>query len=77
MLSNAKSVILAHNHPSGNPVPSQQDVNLTKRLKDAGDLVGIPVLDHIVVTADGCTSLAEEGHLTGYSAPPALAKREK
>lgn len=54
LLNNASSIILAHNHPSGNPEPSQQDVDLTNRLAQVGDLVGITVLDHIVLGDAGC-----------------------
>lgn len=46
----AASIIVAHNHPSGNPEPSQADIELTNRLKEAGKLIGINVLDHILVT---------------------------
>ena len=45
----AASVIVAHNHPSGDPTPSREDVALTERLVAAGELVGIPVLDHVVI----------------------------
>ena len=55
LLSNAAAVIVAHNHPSGDPEPSQQDVLLTHRLVQCGALLGIPVLDHLVVGA-GCWS---------------------
>jgi DNA repair protein RadC len=55
----AAAVIFCHNHPSGDPTPSRQDVELTSRLRDVGDLCGIPVLDHVVVGWDGYTSLAE------------------
>lgn len=58
----AASVILAHNHPSGDPTPSQEDIATTSRLKQAGDIVGIRVLDHIVV-GEYCVSLAERGSL--------------
>lgn len=56
ILTNAAAVIFLHNHPSGDPEPSRQDVELTERLKQAGDLLGIAVLDHIVVGADGSYS---------------------
>ncbi len=46
----AVSVVLAHNHPSGNPEPSEDDIKLTQRLVEAGRLLGIEVLDHIIVT---------------------------
>jgi DNA repair protein RadC len=55
----AAAVIFCHNHPSGDPTPSRQDVELTTRLREVGDLVGIPVVDHVVVGWDGYASLAE------------------
>ena len=58
----AAAIILAHNHPSGDPTPSQEDIATTSRLKQAGDIVGIRVLDHIVV-GEYCVSLAERGSL--------------
>ena len=45
----AKSIIVAHNHPSGDPIPSEEDVTLTKKLIDAGKLMNIPVLDHLII----------------------------
>ena len=56
----AAAAIFCHNHPSGDPTPSRQDLELTSRLRDVGDLCGIAVLDHVVVGADGFTSLAQE-----------------
>ncbi len=53
----AASVIFAHNHPSGDPEPSKEDIELTKRLARAGEIVGIDVLDHIVVCDEGFISL--------------------
>jgi DNA repair protein RadC len=53
----AASVIFAHNHPSGDPEPSKEDVELTKRLSRAGEIVGIDVLDHIIVCDEGFVSL--------------------
>ena len=53
----ASSVIFVHNHPSGDLEPSSEDVNLTKRLVEAGELLGIPVLDHIIVSDRGYTSM--------------------
>lgn len=58
---NAAAVIFAHNHPSGGPEPSQSDIMLTGVLKNALGLVDVRVLDHIVVTAGGTTSMAERG----------------
>jgi DNA repair protein RadC len=57
------AVIFCHNHPSGDPTPSRQDIELTARLREVGELCGISVLDHVVVAADGFTSLAERGWL--------------
>lgn len=45
----AHSVIIAHNHPSGDPLPSEEDIRITAILKDAGSLLGIPVLDHVII----------------------------
>jgi len=53
------AVIFCHNHPSGDPAPSRADVDLTTRLREVGDLCGIPVLDHIVVGWEGYVSLCE------------------
>jgi DNA repair protein RadC len=55
----AAAVIFCHNHPSGDPTPSRQDIELTSRLREVGDLCGIPVLDHVVVAWEGFASLAE------------------
>lgn len=55
----ACSILLVHNHPSGNPEPSPEDVAVTERLVDAGRLLGINVLDHIIVGESGCASLRE------------------
>jgi DNA repair protein RadC len=55
----AAAVIFCHNHPSGDPTPSRQDVELTTRLREVGDLCGIPVVDHVVVGWEGFVSLAE------------------
>jgi len=59
----ASSIILAHNHPSDDPEPSDDDVSLTRRLADAGRLMGIEVLDHIIITSKGYTSFKERGLL--------------
>jgi len=53
----AASVIFAHNHPSGDPEPSEEDIELTKRLARAGEIVGIDVLDHIIICDEGFVSL--------------------
>jgi len=59
----ASSIILVHNHPSGNRNPSQSDLNLTKNLKKAGEVLEIPVVDHIIYTDDGYTSFSDDGLL--------------
>lgn len=55
----AAGAVVAHNHPSGDPTPSLEDVELTRRLREAGHLLGIPIVDHIVVADRGHISLAE------------------
>jgi DNA repair protein RadC len=55
----AAAVIFVHNHPSGNPEPSEEDLNITKQLVDAGKIIGISVHDHIIVAADRFTSFSE------------------
>lgn len=57
------SIILAHNHPSGTLEPSLSDINITKRLQEAGKILGIDVLDHVIFTNDGFYSFKEEGVL--------------
>lgn len=59
----AASIILAHNHPSGDPSPSEDDQEITRRLRDVGELVGIPVLDHIVIGNGDFVSFREQGFL--------------
>jgi DNA repair protein RadC len=59
ILMNASAVILTHNHPSGDATPSQEDRALTRRLKDAGELLGIAVLDHLVLGEDRYYSFAD------------------
>lgn len=60
---NASAVILAHNHPSGDAEPSQEDIAVTKRITEAGEIMEIPVLDHIII-GDGCyVSLTERGEI--------------
>ena len=59
--SSACSIILSHNHPSGNLLPSEADKDLTKKIKEAGLLLDIPVLDHLILCSEGFTSFADEG----------------
>jgi len=51
--TNASAIVLVHNHPSGDPMPSPEDLALTKRLVEAGNMIGIPIVDHIIITPDG------------------------
>jgi len=55
----AAKVLVTHNHPSGDPDPSSADVLLTQRLRDAGEILGIPILDHVIVAHGAWYSLAE------------------
>jgi len=57
ILANARGIILVHNHPSNDPEPSRDDIELTRRLKSAGESIGIPLLDHVIVCESGWTSL--------------------
>jgi DNA repair protein RadC len=58
----AAAVLFCHNHPSGDPAPSRQDLDLTHRLRQVGELCGIDVIDHVIVAAEGFVSLAERGY---------------
>ncbi|KAA9005911.1 DNA repair protein RadC [Paenibacillus spiritus] len=62
ILANAASIIGCHNHPSGDPTPSPEDVELTERIRDTGSLMGIDLLDHIVLGEGNFISLKERGH---------------
>ncbi len=59
----AASVLFVHNHPSGDPSPSPEDIAITKRLHEAGTILGVRVLDHIIIGRDSYISLADKGHL--------------
>ena len=59
VLENAASVICVHNHPSGNPEPSQEDIRITRQLVAAGKMMGIPIHDHLIVAGNRYTSMAE------------------
>lgn len=63
LLANAVSIILVHNHPSGDPKPSMEDINITKRLMDAGNILGVQLLDHIIIGRPTYVSLKEKGYL--------------
>ena len=62
LLANAISIIVMHNHPSGDCTPSREDIDVTKRLVEAGKIVGVEVLDHIIV-GDRYSSLKEKGYV--------------
>ncbi|GAB3659813.1 JAB domain-containing protein [Echinicola sediminis] len=63
MKASASAMILAHNHPSGTMKPSEQDKRLTERMVKAGKLLELPVLDHLIITAEGYYSFADNGGL--------------
>lgn len=62
LLANAVSIIVMHNHPSGDPTPSREDIEVTKRMIEAGRIVGVEVLDHIIIGDTYC-SLKERGNI--------------
>jgi len=61
--NSAASLILVHNHPSGNPDPSDDDIALTRRLGQVGDLVGIAIVDHLIVAGTTFVSFKQQGYL--------------
>ena len=61
ILANCAALIVAHNHPSGDPSPSPEDIALTRKLVDAGELLDIPVLDHVILGYGRYTSFKERG----------------
>jgi DNA repair protein RadC len=61
LLTNATAVIVGHNHPSGDPTPSLEDIRLTHRIQNAGDLIGIELFDHIVTAGSRYISFKERG----------------
>lgn len=63
VLHNAAAIICFHNHPSGDPKPSKEDIELTNILVEAGDILGIKVLDHIIIGDDEYVSLKERGEM--------------
>ena len=65
ILANAAAIICSHNHPSGDPTPSPEDKTMTTRLVEAGKLLGIQVLDHIVIGDNTSYSFADDGTLGG------------
>lgn len=63
ILSNSASIILVHNHPSGDPSPSQEDIDISHRIKSAGELLGIELLDHLIIGCQRHCSLKQSGQL--------------
>lgn len=61
LLSSAAAIILLHNHPSGDPSPSSEDISITRRLREAGEIMGIKILDHIVIGDGEYVSFVERG----------------
>jgi DNA repair protein RadC len=64
VVASAHSIILAHNHPSGNPTPSPEDIKSTRRLVRAGEILDIPVVEHVVIGNPGFASLYKLGHIS-------------
>ena len=62
ILGNAASIILLHNHPSGDPIPSQEDIEITRRLREVGEIIGIKVLDHVIVGDGQYISFVDNGY---------------
>ncbi|MCK4267598.1 MAG: hypothetical protein KAX16_02100, partial [Actinomycetia bacterium] len=60
--ANGASIIVAHNHPSGDVEPSREDIELTRRLTEAGQILGIELIDHIIIGDGSWLSLKEQGH---------------
>lgn len=70
------AIIVSHNHPSGDPAPSREDIETTKRLREAGELLGIPVIDHIITGENMYYSFRENDMLFTFT-PPACRSRGK
>ncbi len=63
LLCNASGIILAHNHPSGNLKPSQEDLKMTQKIKEASEFLNIQLLEHCILTSTAYISFADDGHL--------------
>lgn len=61
LLSGAKSIILTHNHPSGDTTPSRDDLSVTKRIEECGKIMGLPLLDHIIIGKENFYSMKQYG----------------
>jgi len=62
-IDNAYAVVVAHNHPSGELIPSDEDIEITERLVEAGKILGINVIDHLIISQNGFNSLRENGYM--------------
>ena len=60
---NSASIIICHNHPSGDPTPSKEDINVTLRIKECGKIIGIELLDHIIIGKNKFVSFKETGQI--------------
>jgi DNA repair protein RadC len=63
LLANARSIVVGHNHPSGDPTPSPEDIAISTRLHSAGGLLGVDLVDHIIVAGETFLSLRDAGYL--------------
>jgi len=63
LFSSAAAILLIYKHAIGSPDPSREDIEITTRLKQAGNLLGLRVLDHIIIGEDQYVSLADQGHI--------------
>lgn len=72
IIGNAVAIIMCHNHPSGSLDPSPEDVSITKRMKRSGDLLGISVIDHLIVSKNGFYSFTEHGLIDPLSNDEAI-----
>lgn len=61
--NNGVNIILLHNHPSGDPSPSKEDIMITKRIKESGNIIGVTLIDHIIIGDNIYTSFGENGLL--------------
>ena len=78
LLSNASSFLLLHSHPSGDPTPSQEDIVATKRVIEAGKLMGLPCMDHIIVAAGSGVAISmRDTYLADFSDAPASMTAEE
>ncbi len=63
LIESAAHIIVAHNHPSGDPTPSREDIDIIKKLVDSGKMLGIDVIDHVIIGDGRHFSMKEAGHI--------------